>query len=119
AVIASECATHEGMHINAENLLVEVVSGERSCSDEDGEIVITDLSNFAMPMIRYRIRDVGRIKQASCSCLRGLPLMELSAGRVTDFLVATSGTKVSGIVIATYVITNIPGIRQMQFIQNE
>ena len=45
--------------------------------------------------------------------------MELSGGRVTDFLTATDGSKVSGIVVATYVITNLAGIRQMQFVQNE
>ena len=119
AVIASECDAHQGLHINAENLLVEAVRNGRTCIDEDGEIVITDLRNFAMPMIRYRIRDVGRIKQASCACSRGLPLMEVVGGRVTDFLVATNGSKVSGIVIATYVITKLPGIRQIQFVQNE
>lgn len=119
AVIASECDAHQGLHINAENLLVEAVNNGRSCIDEDGEIVITDLRNFAMPMIRYRIRDVGRIKQASCTCSRGLPLMQLAGGRVTDFLVATNGDKVSGIVIATYVITKLPGVRQIQLVQNE
>lgn len=119
AVIASECEAHQGLHINAENLLVEAVKNGRSCLDEDGEIVITDLRNFAMPMIRYRIRDVGRIKRASCTCSRGLPLMQLAGGRATDFLVATNGDKVSGIVIATYVITKLPGIRQIQFVQNE
>jgi phenylacetate-CoA ligase len=72
-----------------------------------------------MPLIRYRIRDVGRIKRAHCTCSRGLPLMELAGGRVTDFLVATNGDRVSGIVVSTYVITNLPGIRQVQFIQNE
>jgi phenylacetate-CoA ligase len=118
AVIASECDAHQGMHVNAENLLVEAVVDGRSSSDKDGEIVITDLRNFAMPLIRYRIRDVGRIKRVSCSCARGLPLMDLSGGRVTDFLRATSGSKVSGIVIATYVITSIPGIRQIQFVQD-
>ena len=119
AVIASECEAHQGLHINAENLLVEAVNKGRSCIDEDGEIVITDLRNFAMPMIRYRIRDVGRVQRATCTCGRGLPLMQLAGGRVTDFLVATNGDKVSGIVIATYVITNLPGIRQVQFVQNE
>jgi len=119
AVIASECDAHQGLHINAENLLVEVVNNGRSCIDEDGEIVISDLRNFAMPMIRYRIRDVGRIRQAPCVCSRGLPMMQLAAGRVTDFLVAMNGDKVSGIVIATYVITNLQGIRQIQFIQNQ
>lgn len=119
AVIASECSAHEGMHVNAENLLVESVVDGRSRTGEDGEIVITDLRNFAMPMIRYRIRDVGRIEERGCSCGRGLPLMELSGGRVTDFLRSTGGSRVSGIVIATYVITSIPGIRQIQFTQNE
>ena len=119
AVIASECEAHEGLHINAENLLVEAMADGRACIDQDGEIVITDLRNFAMPMIRYRIRDVGRIKSTSCTCPRGLPMMEISGGRVTDFLLATTGSKVSGIVVATYVITSIPGIRQIQFIQNE
>ena len=119
AVIASECSAHEGMHVNAENLLVESMDDGRSRTGEDGEIVITDLRNFAMPLIRYRIRDVGRIGQRGCSCGRGLPLMELSGGRVTDFLRSTSGSRVSGIVIATYVITSIPGIRQIQFVQNE
>jgi phenylacetate-CoA ligase len=119
SVIASECSEHQGMHINAENLLVEVLSNGKPCIEEDGEIVITDLKNFAMPMIRYRIKDVGRIKEKICSCSRGLPLMELSGGRTTDFLTATNDSKVSGIVIATYVITNLPGIRQIQFVQNE
>ena len=118
AVIASECSEHQGMHINAENLLVEVLINGRSRIDEDGEIVVTDLRNLAMPMIRYQIRDVGRMLSSSCSCSRGLPLMELSGGRVTDFLVSTSGSKVSGIVVATYVITNLPGIRQIQFVQS-
>jgi phenylacetate-CoA ligase len=118
AVIASECVEHQGMHVNAENLHVEALVDGRSVIDDDGEVVITDLSNLAMPLIRYRIGDVGRMLSRSCSCRRGLPLMELSGGRVTDFLVATSGSKVSGIVIATYVITNIPGIRQIQFVQS-
>jgi phenylacetate-CoA ligase len=119
AVIASECEAHSGLHINADNLLVETVSAAGPCRGEDGELVITDLRNFAMPMIRYRIRDVGRILPGTCQCSRGLPLMELSGGRVTDFLTATNGRKVSGVVLATYVITRIPGIEQVQFVQSE
>lgn len=111
AVIASECAVHEGLHVNAENLWVETLA--------NGEIVITDLKNLAMPMIRYRTRDTGTLEQGTCSCGRGLPLMKLSGGRTTDFLVSTSGKKVSGIVLATYVITNLPGVRQIQFVQEQ
>jgi phenylacetate-CoA ligase len=109
SVIASECSHHRGMHVNAENLLVEA---------ESGEIIVTDLKNFAMPMIRYRTRDVGALAAAHCPCGRGLPLLDLQGGRVTEFLTALGGQKVSGIVLATYAITNIPGIRQIQFVQD-
>lgn len=119
AVIASECDSHVGMHINAENLLLEVlVDGNPSIGDT-GEIVVTDIKNHAMPMIRYRTKDVGLLRREACTCSRGLPLLELSGGRETDFLIATNGKKVSGIVLATYVITNIPGVRQVQFVQDE
>jgi phenylacetate-CoA ligase len=117
AVVASECARHRGLHINEENLLVESVDERGPALDRDGEIVVTDLRNFAMPMIRYRIRDVGRVLSAQCDCGRGLSLMQLSGGRTTDFLTSTSGAKVSGIVLATYVITNLQGVRQIQFVQ--
>lgn len=109
AVIASECGHHEGLHVNADNLLVE----------PQGEIVITDLRNFAMPMIRYRTGDVGEAIERSCACGRGLPLMEMKGGRTTDFLIGASGQKVSGIVLATYGITDIAGVRQVQFVQRQ
>jgi phenylacetate-CoA ligase len=95
-----------------------VLARDAARGDHAGEIVVTDLKNLAMPMIRYRTRDVGTMKSAPCACGRGLPLLDLSGGRVTDFLSGVDGTtKVSGIVLATYVITNLPGVRQIQFVQ--
>jgi phenylacetate-CoA ligase len=119
AVIGSECNQHNGLHVNDENLLVEVLVGGIPREDEEGEIVVTDLRNLAMPMIRYRIGDMGVMTRTRCSCGRGLRLMKLVGGRTTDFLTSTAGRKVSGIVIATYVITNLGGIRQIQFVQEE
>ncbi len=119
SVIASECTQRKGMHINAENLLVEVLPNGSYGNQGEGEIVITDLKNYAMPLIRYRIKDVGVFLPGTCGCGRGLPLLAISGGRVTDFLTATNDRKVSGVVIATYVITNIPGIKQVQFVQTE
>lgn len=120
AVIASECDQHVGMHVNAENLYVETLPNiNPDAENTDGEILITDLKNYAMPMIRYQTKDVGRLLDEPCRCGRALPLLELTGGRVTDFLTSTNGKKVSGIVIATYVITNIRGVRQIQFIQDE
>jgi phenylacetate-CoA ligase len=116
-VIASECSAHEGLHVSADNLLVETVTADGPCHGEDGEVVITDLRNFAMPMIRYRIKDVGRMLPSACSCPRGLPLMEVSGGRTSDFLTATNGRKCSALVLAAHAITRIPGIEQVQFVQ--
>src|SRR5438309_431445 len=117
AVIASECDRHQGLHVNAENLLLEVLQDPAAAPDSGGEIVITDLKNYAMPLIRYRSRDVGYLTSSRCDCGRGLPLLELRGGRTTDLLTALNGQKVSGIVLATYGITNIDGLRQVQFIQ--
>ncbi len=115
AIIASECERHRGMHINAENLYVECVE---TGSDDSGDILVTDLRNFAMPLIRYRIGDKGMLSDSDCDCGRGLPLLEKVVGRETDFIHTPEGKLVSGVAIATFVITNIPGIAQVQMIQN-
>src|SRR5207244_920041 len=73
----------------------------------------------AMPMIRYRTKDVGVLKTHPCTCGRGLPLLDLQGGRTTDFLLGSQGQKVSGIVLATYGITDISGVRQVQFVQHQ
>jgi phenylacetate-CoA ligase len=118
SVIASECSHHMGMHINAENLYVEFVkNGRHADPGETGEIIITDLLNYGMPMIRYKIGDMGSPIDKTCTCGRGLPLMNMIGGRVTDFIVTPDGKLVSGVAIATYVITNIAGIKQIQFVQ--
>ena len=92
SVIASECAEHAGMHIMAEGLCVEVVRGGRYAPPgEAGAVLITDLLNLAMPLIRYRIGDVAASQAGPCSCGRGLPRLEGLQGRVTDFLVARTG----------------------------
>ena len=85
SVIASECGTGEGMHLNAECIHLEVVQGERRCAPgERGEFVITDLLNLGMPLIRYRIRDVGLLLPEACACGRTLPRLRITGGRTTD-----------------------------------
>jgi len=119
AVVASECEVHAGLHINAESLVVEVVDeeGHPLPPGETGEILVTDLRNHAMPFIRYQIGDVGRLRGHPCSCGRGLPLLELCGGRITDFITTPEGRSVSGVALATYAITNVPGIHKVQLIQ--
>ena len=118
SLIASECEAHAGLHIAADTLLVEVLRGGEPCrAGETGEVVITDLTNFAQPFIRYRIGDMGRLIDGPCSCGRTLPRMEISGGRVTDFLVRPDGEIVSGAAMTIYFIARVPGVRQAQVVQ--
>jgi len=120
SIIASECSEHSGLHISAESLYLEFIRGERpSKPGELGQIVVTDLLNFGMPLIRYEIGDTGVPVADQCSCGRGLPLMQMQGGRVTDFLVTPLGKVVSGVSLATYFITSIRGVSQAQLIQKE
>lgn len=117
-VIATECEEHSGMHINAECAFVEFVRDGRPADiGKNGDLLITDLLNFGMPFIRYRIEDVAIQTDRRCSCGRGLPLMEKVSGRVTDFLIARDGRRVSGASLTIYLIANTPGVRQAQIVQ--
>jgi phenylacetate-CoA ligase len=116
SVIASECEEHRGMHVNAEALRVEIVP-DPLLPAPNGSVVITDLLNFSMPLIRYEIGDVGRwAENQECPCGRGLPLLEDLQGRITDFLILPDGRKISGPSL-TLVVSDMPDVRQVQFVQ--
>jgi len=118
SVVASECSEHDGLHTMAEGLHVEVVRGDRPAKPgEVGEILVTDLINLAMPMIRYRIGDMAVHETAPCACGRALPRLKSIEGRVTDFLVGTDGRLVSGVFLTTYVIAHRPSLGQVQLWQ--
>jgi phenylacetate-CoA ligase len=95
--IAWECPqANTGYHINCDSVLVEFVKDEESVNDgEEGEIVLTNLFNHAMPLIRYKIGDVGVPSDEKCSCGRTLPLMRLLKGRSDDFIILPNGKKLS------------------------
>ncbi|MFQ5778487.1 MAG: phenylacetate--CoA ligase family protein [Terriglobia bacterium] len=116
SVIATECEFHRGMHVNAEALLVEVVP-DSSIPGSVGKIVVTDLLNYSMPLIRYEIGDAGRwAPEQDCPCGRGLPLLADVQGRTTDFLVLPDGRWVSGPAL-TLVVADMADVRQVQFVQ--
>jgi phenylacetate-CoA ligase len=103
----------------AECLVVEVVDADgKPCPPgEMGSILVTDLFNYAMPLIRYRVGDMGAIKAGECPCGRGLPMLERIEGRVTDFLVGKDGRLVSGVYVATYLIGKCPQLGRVQVLQ--
>lgn len=120
SVLASECEAHQGLHIPAETLLLEFVVGDRPARPgEAGKILVTDLLNEAMPLIRYEIGDVGSPIEGLCPCGRGLPRMQMVAGRVTDFIHTPEGRWISGVAINTYLLSQLPGVRQAQVVQKQ
>jgi len=94
--IAHECE-HGRLHLNDENMIVEVVNGDRSCAPgEKGELVITELNNLAMPLIRYRTGDFGALGTADCPCGRTLGVLDHVFGRAYDFVVTRDGRRFHG-----------------------
>lgn len=120
SIIASECDQHTGLHICAENIYIEIIADNRPAAPGQlGKVVVTDLMNYGMPFIRYQIEDVGKASEKrDCPCGRGLPLMEMAAGRVTDFLVTPDGKIISGASLTIFLIANTPGLAQAQFYQD-
>ena len=119
SVIASECDAHRGLHVMAEGLYVEVETAHGTAGPgEVGAVLITDLLNLAMPLVRYRIGDLGAWAAGDCPCGRRLPRLEKVAGRVTDFLVGGDGRLVSGVFLATYVVAHRPSLGQVQIRQD-
>jgi len=117
--IAQECREHRGMHINAEHVYVECLkgNGEPASPGESGELVITDLDNYGMPFIRYRISDIGVLSDRKCNCGRGLPILETIEGRAFDIIVGANGRAVGGTFWTLLLRTGIKGVKQFQVVQ--
>lgn len=90
--IAWECQEHCGFHINADNVIVEILKNDEVAAEgETGDVVVTYLNNPAMPLIRYKIGDIGSITEEMCPCGRKLPLMKNIVGRSADIVVLPDG----------------------------
>jgi phenylacetate-CoA ligase len=82
-----DCRVHEGIHYWADYFLFEVVdpvSGEPMPNGESGEIVATTLTKEAMPLLRYRTRDVSRLMPEPCPCGSEHPRIDRILGRTDD-----------------------------------
>jgi phenylacetate-CoA ligase len=115
--IAHECPAG-GMHISAEDIIVEIVDaqGKALVPGAAGEIVVTHMATGSFPFIRYRTGDVGVLDDRVCECGRGLPLIKEIQGRTTDFVVASDGTVMHGLALI-YVVRDVPGIARFKIVQ--
>ena len=119
-LIAAECERRAGLHVNADHLVVELVDREgRGVSGEPGDVVVTDLHNFAMPLVRYRNGDRATAKhKGTCACGRGLPLLQSVDGRILDMIVTPDGRNVPG-EFFVYVMLGRTAVKRYQVVQVE
>ena len=88
--VSGECFAHNGMHIQEDHFLVECLDPETLepvPEGEPGELVITNLTREAWPMLRYRTRDIARLWHEPCPCGRTTRRMSRVAGRSDDMLI--------------------------------
>lgn len=116
--IAHQCP-EGGMHLTAEDIIVEIVDPEGRVlgPGESGEIVVTHLATADFPFVRYRTGDVGILDDRTCACGRGLPLLREIQGRTTDFIVARDGTVMHGLALI-YILRDLPGIANFRIEQH-
>lgn len=117
---AFECEEHLGLHAVSERAIMEVIDtrGDPVASGETGELITTDLLNYSMPFIRYRVGDMASKKPKDCPCGRGLPLFSPIQGRSHDFVLTKKGAKVHGEFFA-HLLRNRQWVDQFSVVQEE
>ena len=115
--IAAQCPEHDHYHVHAEALLVEVLDDVGfPCSEgEVGLVVVTDLHNFATPLIRYDIGDFAEVG-AQCPCGRGLPVLARIIGRTRNIMRTADGKRYYPFLGQSQFLDIAP-ILQHQFVQ--
>ncbi len=88
--VSIECSEHNGLHIWEDHFIVETINsetGEVLPDGEEGELVFTPLSKTALPLLRYRTRDISVIQTGNCPCGRTHARMMRVSGRSDDMLI--------------------------------
>ncbi len=119
--IAYESDAHNGHLVVAEGYIVEVLAnGEPARPGEVGEVVITDLNNYCMPFIRYRIGDLAQaLPDEPSTCGRGLPRIGDIEGRVQSIIQGTDGHFVPGTFFAHSLKEYDYAIKRFQVVQEQ
>jgi phenylacetate-CoA ligase len=113
-LIASECEHRRGLHVNADHLVVELHGAQGG----PGEVLLTDLSNDGMPLLRYANGDMATASADTCPCGRGLPLLSRVDGRVLDAIRTPDGRLLPG-EFFPHMLKDVPGLKRFQLVQRE
>ena len=116
-LVASECDVCEGLHVNADHLHVELGAPAYETGHAvPREVLITDLHNYGMPLMRYANGDIATEKHGNCTCGRGLPLLANVDGRRMDALRTPEGHFVGEFL--EFLVFATPGIVRFQAAQH-
>jgi len=96
--LAAECPEERRLHVISSWRYIEIVDdkGQPVPYGKPGYIIVTDLSNFSMPFVRYRNEDIGKMAAEPCPCGRPSPVIEEILGRSTDLIHTPQGDIVHG-----------------------
>lgn len=94
-----ECEAHSGYHIGMERSIHEFIdeNGNQVSSGDIGRVILTDLWNYSMPLIRYDAGDMAVYTDEKCSCGRGLPLVKSIVGRSIEQIILPDGNCLPGL----------------------
>lgn len=109
--VAIECPAKQGLHLAEDHFIAEIIDPETGQNLPDGsmgELVITTITKEALPMIRYRTRDLTKLDRSVCECGRTHTRMQKVLGR-SDDMVIIRGVNVFPSMVES-VLLNIPGV---------
>ncbi|MDE1892775.1 MAG: phenylacetate--CoA ligase family protein [Pseudomonadota bacterium] len=117
-LIAAECEQRQGLHVNADHLVVELQRPAGAAAGQAGEVTITDLFNYGMPFVRYVNGDLATAATQPCGCGRGLPLLQRVEGRSLDALRTPAGHILPG-EFFPHMLKDVPGVLRFQVVQRQ
>lgn len=119
-LIAAQCEHREGLHLSADHLHVELHEPKSTMRGDAaiGEVLLTDLHNEGMPLIRYANGDMATAGPDACACGRSLPLLARVDGRKLDTLKSPDGRLMPGEYFV-YAFLSVPHLRRYQVVQRE
>jgi len=116
---AFECSRHRGLHVDSGSVVIEILTNGRPARPgESGDIVVTDLLNYGMPLIRYVTGDRATPCDVPCDCGCPLPLIASLDGRTADTLYRSDGSSIAGLMLDDLFV-DLPSIRHAQFVQHD
>ena len=115
--IAFECNEHQGLHVIADWVILELVKdGENVAPNEEGETIITSLYNYAMPFIRYKLGDLAVWADDECTCGRVWPLLKALKGRLADTVILPSRRRIPSVGVEV-LIRAVENVKRFQIVQ--